>query len=197
MIYRMCRARKAGVFDHFLDSIDELSFIEELNMTVDMIDEVFARLPSEQTSRFYPKHFDYPALYAAEKQNTTFYEFCYHVLLNQRFTGDRTVLGSLHLLEFTPTIVEDITSNPPDNVMHLSEYSYAHKFVRSLNPLPGAIRYTSVREPDGAGVNYAIFDKTCVTYAGEHPGRVLITPQNNGSAEVIVGKDAYLIQPIF
>lgn len=196
-LFRTCSPRTAGV-DHFLDDHSEIQEIQAILPTIEMIDEIFSRGPSRDDSRFCPAQFSPVPLYASEDRMTTFYEYCFHLLINAKFISTtRPVNAVLYFLEFIgrPKI-KDISRKPPRGVMSKKSYKQAHSFLKKLNPLPDAIKYKSVRDKSGK-INYSIYFRKYVQEIGVDPKKIIIVPGKKKLVEVTVGRDTYVIKPNF
>ncbi len=195
-VYRTCAPKTANI-EHFLDDTDEIQVIQELLPTQSMIDEVFARQPSNSNSRFCPPQFFPIPIYVSESDLTTFYEYCFYLLSQKKFIGNRPVNAALYFLKKAGSPTEkNICKTPPAGVMSKKSYVKAHSFVRRLNPMPDQIKYRSVRDKK-KNINYAIFSKKFIRADGVDPTTIIISFVNETTVEVIAGSDTYQISPNF
>lgn len=197
-LYRTCAPRTASI-EHFLDEPEEIQAIQSIMPSIEMIDEVFSRGPSvDSSSRFCPVNFSPVPLYASEDSKTTFFEYCFHILKNRNFlSGSRPINAVLYSLLLTgKPRIKDISKREPPGVMSKTSYKAAHKFVKGLKSFPDIIKYRSVRDIDG-NKNYAIYFKQFITEDGIAPQKIIINPKNKKSVEVTIDNTTYEIGPNF
>jgi hypothetical protein len=196
-LYRTCAPRTAGI-EHFLDDLEEIHALHSILLTQDMIDEVFNRSVSDDSSRFCPPQFYPIPLYASENDETTFYEYCFHLLSNKRFLSeDRPLRASLYFLKLNGTPrKKDITKVAPAGVMNKSSYAKAHEFVTKLKIFPDLIKYRSVRDKMRKN-NYAIYYKKYVSEIGIDPKTIIISLKAKDTVEVSLAAYVYIIKPNF
>lgn len=196
-LYRTCAPRTASI-EHFLDDLDEIQAIQSLLPTTEMVEEVFARGPSIDQSRFCPVNFSPAPLYVSEDSNTTFYEYCFHILKNaDLLSGSRPINAVLYFLKLTASKqMVDITKKIPSGVMSKTSYAKAHSFLKSLKPLPDAIKYKSVRDLNRNN-NYAIYSKKLIREDGLDPKKIIIKPKDKKTVEVSIDRTTYEIKPNF
>lgn len=197
IIYRTCAPRTSTV-DHFLDDLEEIQSMRSLVSSQNMIDEVFSRRPSAQSSRFCPPFFSPSPLYVSEKSTTTFYEYCFHLLNNQKFiSSNRPVHATLYLLKMKgrPKI-KDLSKKSPTGVMSTKNYKAAHQFIKKLNLVPDAIKYKSVRDKN-KNINLAIFYKKYISETSVSPKKITISIISKKTVEVFTDGTSYAITPVF
>jgi hypothetical protein len=194
-LYRTCAPRTAGI-EHFLDDLEEIHALHSILPTLDMVEEVFSRTASEDSSRFCPPQFYPIPLYASENDQTTFYEYCFHLLNNRKFISDkRPMKAALYFLQLTGVPrKKDITNTVPTGVMNKSSYAKAHEFIKKLKNFPDLIKYKSVRDK-AKKINYAIYFQRYVTEVGIDPKTIIISLKSKDTVEVSLGADIYIIKP--
>jgi hypothetical protein len=196
-IYRTCAPRTADI-EHFLSSPEEIHAIQNLLPTQSMIDEVFSRLPSNNTSRFCPAQFTPVPLYASENDITTFYEYCFHLLLNKKFiSGNKPINAVLYYLKLQGRpVIKDISKEKAKGLMAKNSYKKAHQFIAKLHPLPDVVKYKSIRDKNH-NYNLAIFSKKSVAEDGVSAKRLIIGFLDKKSVEVFIDNKSYQISPYF
>jgi hypothetical protein len=197
IVYRTCAPRFATV-DHFLDDLEEVQAIQSLISEKTMIDEIFSRGPTTNSSRFCPPLFMPNPLYVSENSMTTFYEYCFHLLNNQKFISNhRPMYATLYLLTITgQPKIKDISKNPPAGVMNKNNYAAAHKFIKNLKSVPHVIQYRSVRDKN-KNINFAMFYKKHVSETGTDPKKITVSIISKKSVKIFTDGISYTITPKF
>jgi hypothetical protein len=197
IIYRTCAPRFATI-DHFLDDLEEVQAMQSLVPSQAMIDEVFSRGRTASSSRFCPPLFSPNPLYVSENSMTTFYEYCFHLLNNQKFiSSQRPTHATLYLLKLhgKPQI-KDLSKNPPAGIMNRNNYAVAHRFIKKLKSAPDVIKYKSARDKN-KNINFAVFYKKYVTETGTDPQKITVSIISKKTVEVFTDGISYTITPNF
>lgn len=195
-VFRTCAPKLADV-NHFLDSTEEIQAVSHFISSAGMLDEVFSRKANGSASRFCPPYFFPIPIYVSESDETTFYEYCFHLLNNKKhISGNKAIKAALyHLKLIGRPRIKDLTKTSPKEVMSRKSYSAAHKFVKGIS-VPGAIKYKSVRDEEGK-TNYAVYFKKFIESEGVDPHPIIIGFVDSKTVEVTIRKEVYQISPKF
>lgn len=152
------------------------------------IDEIFNRtlpIPAQYPTRFGPPGFTKNVFYASERRETTFFEFGYGLLKSKSVIG-RGIAAVCFEVQFKgkqkPTDVS--SAKNLNQILDPKKYEAAHTWLLSLNPIPESIRYPSVREPAGGGINFGIYESSAIATTRAMVEDLILTPQINGSVNV-------------
>jgi hypothetical protein len=186
----------------FLSSLDEQAALLRQLETQTWIDEIFQRalpIPPKYQTRFGPPGFSKNPFYASERRDTTFFEFGYGLLKRSSLIGI-AISAVCYEVRFQGT-QKPLDAAQASNATHILDphsYNAAHAWIHSLSPLPEAIRYPSVREPKGGGINFAIYERNAVSGTTAQIEEVTMTPDANGGVTVqsLLSSSASTIFPI-
>ncbi len=152
------------------------------------IDEIFHRtlpIPAQHPTRFGPPGFTKNVFYASDRRKTTFFEFGYGLLKSQSVLGRgiTAVCFAVRFQEKQKSI--DVSSAKNGKaILNPKDYHAAHQWLMTLSPIPESVRYPSVREPAGGGINFAIYESGAVVGTRAEIEEVILTPQPDGSLDV-------------
>lgn len=152
------------------------------------VDEIFSRqlpIPAQFTSRFGPPEYSRNVFYSSEKRETTFFEYSYAILKSSSVTG-LGINAVCFDIKFTGRQKPTDASQAKNlkSILDLNDYRAAHQWLLSLNPMPESVRYPSVREPAGGGINFAIYERSAVTATAADVEDFVFTSQGDGSVIV-------------
>jgi hypothetical protein len=152
------------------------------------IDEIFNRelpIPPQYPTRFGPPGFTKNVFYASERRETTFLEFGYGLLKSQSIFG-RGIAAVCFEVQFQgkQKPVDVSGSKNLKAILTPKNYHAAHNWLVAVVPIPESIRYPSVREPAGGGINFAIYDSAAVGGTLAETEELTLTTQVDGSVDV-------------
>lgn len=172
----------------FLTNAQQLSAINRQLQMKDWIDEIFSRtipIPNRYQSRFGPPDYNRIPFYSSEKRETTFYEYGFSLIKQRSIIGLGISAVCFEIIFQGKHKPIDASIAPNSSqILHLSDYSAAHQFLLSLTPPPETIRYPSVRDPNGGGINFVIFEKSAIQTSNAAPEEFVFTPQINGTVDI-------------
>ena len=152
------------------------------------IDEIFNRtlpIPLQYATRFGPPGFGRNVFYASKKRETTFFEFGYSLLKFQSILG-RGVSAVCFEVKFQrkqkPMDVRAAKNRAA--ILDPKSYRAAHLWIAALSSIPESVRYPSVREPAGGGINFAIYNPSAVATTRAEVEDLVLTPRADGSVDV-------------
>jgi hypothetical protein len=172
----------------FLSSLDEqVALLRQLEVHT-WIEEIFQRtlpIPPAYQTRFGPPGFTKNPFYASERRETTFFEFGYGLLKRPSLTGLAISAVCYEILfSGAERPLDAAQTSKALEILNPKTYDAAHQWVQTLNPLPEAIRYPAVREPDGGGINFAIYERPAVVGTTAQIEEVTMTPDASGGVTV-------------
>lgn len=153
------------------------------------IDEVFSRstpIPKNFETRFGPEGFQKNPFYASEKKDTTYYEFAYCLLRRQSVLGFAVQAVCFQIVFQGKNKPFDIsTHGDATQILDPMSYTAAHAWLLGEKNIHEAIRYPSVRDPNGGGINFAVFERDAVGETSIVPEEIEFTPQANGTVDLL------------
>ncbi|MGK5081849.1 RES family NAD+ phosphorylase [Bdellovibrionota bacterium FG-1] len=152
------------------------------------IDEVFNRtlpIPAQYPTRFGPAGFNRNVFYASERRETTFFEFGYGLLKAQSVIGRGIAAVCFEVMFRGRRDPDDVSSAENlEAILNPKGYQGAHQWLLALSAIPESVRYPSVREPGGDGVNLAIYEPEVIVGTRAQIEDLILTPQSTGSVDV-------------
>ncbi len=152
------------------------------------INEIFQRtlpIPPEFQTRFGPPGFSKNPFYASEKKETTFFEFGYGLLKRGSFY-DKGIAAICYDVSFQgKKLPFDITQESDvKSILDPKTYGFAHNWILHLTLLPESLRYPAVRDPNGGGINFSIYERSAVGTTLAEVEDIELTPRSDGSVEM-------------
>lgn len=162
-----CSVLKKRNSNKFLDTPDEVYAVGEVLDEIDWPDH-FKRtggITSKGVTRFGPEGYDTWPLYASEKDDTTFYEFAYWKLKDWENELGMQTNASLIKLDFHPNNKPiDVQGEAnKDQILDTKSYVHSHQWIQGLSSIPESVSYPSVRDPQGGGINFAVYEENAVS----------------------------------
>jgi hypothetical protein len=187
ILYRTSNPKRRNSLSFLTTSGQQTALLAQLEKQ-SWIDEIFDRalpIPPQYPTRFGPPGFTKNVFCASERRETTFFEFGYGLLKSQSVIG-RGIAAVCFEIQFQgkqkPADVSG--SKNLKAILNPKDYQAAHQWLVALTPIPESIRYPSVREPAGGGINFAIYDSAAVGGTRAEIEEVTLTPQADGSVDV-------------
>ena len=152
------------------------------------IEEIFNRtlpIPAQYPTRFGPPGFSKNVFYSSEHRETTFFEYSYGLLKSKSILG-RGISAVCFDVQFQgrQKPIDVNSAKKLKAILDPKNYSAAHTWLLKLPAIPESIRYPSVREPEGSGINFAIYKPSAVTATRAEIEDLILTTQSNGSVDI-------------
>ena len=202
-LYRTFSPKRRNSFQFLANQAQQTALSLKLEKQ-NWIDEIFNRptpIPPYFASRFGPPGYRRNVFYASERKQTTFFE-CSFGFLTRASLIELSINAVCYEIRFQGSRPLDVRGAPNlSEILDINPKNYgaAHAWLSSLSPQPKSIAYPSVREPNGSGINYAIFEKSAIDATSAPTEELIITPRASGLVDIesLISGKLPSIHPIY